>query len=126
MADPNWNEGFYYDGSPPHTGLKLARRKLPALPRSPIFLSSPCWASFDLIFLRVFLEIATITYRSGPEWDIRFGRQLRESSEPEGQRIPALCPDYLIETYLDHQASVSFFFTCFPHPRSSPYGVCPV
>ena len=29
MADPNWNEGFYYDGSPPHTGLKLARRKLP-------------------------------------------------------------------------------------------------
>jgi len=73
MADPNWNEGFYYDGSPPHTGLKLAR------------------------------QIATITYRSGPEWDIRFGRQLRESSEPEGRRIPALCPDYLIETYLDHQ-----------------------
>ena len=32
MADPNWNEGFYYDGSPPHTGLKLARRKLPTLP----------------------------------------------------------------------------------------------
>ena len=29
MADPNWNEGFYYDGSPPHTGLKLARRELP-------------------------------------------------------------------------------------------------
>ena len=28
MADPNWNGGFYYDGIPPHTGLKLARRKL--------------------------------------------------------------------------------------------------
>ena len=27
MADPNWNNGFYYDGLPPHTGLKLARRK---------------------------------------------------------------------------------------------------
>lgn len=27
MADPNWNKGFYYDGSPPHTGMKLARRK---------------------------------------------------------------------------------------------------
>lgn len=30
MADPNWNDGFYYEGSPPHTGLKLARRKHPA------------------------------------------------------------------------------------------------
>jgi len=29
MADPNWNDGFYYDGSPPHAGLKLARRKPP-------------------------------------------------------------------------------------------------
>lgn len=27
MADPNWNNGFYYDGLPPHTGMKLARRK---------------------------------------------------------------------------------------------------
>lgn len=26
MADPNWNNGFYYDGLPPHTGMKLARR----------------------------------------------------------------------------------------------------
>jgi hypothetical protein len=26
MADPNWNRGFYYDGIPPHTGMKLARR----------------------------------------------------------------------------------------------------
>ncbi|KAH9170367.1 homoserine acetyltransferase [Lactarius sanguifluus] len=74
MADPNWNNGFYYDGLPPHTGLKLAR------------------------------QIATITYRSGPEWDIRFGRKLREtSSEAVGTRTPALCPDFLIETYLDHQ-----------------------
>lgn len=28
MADPNWNRGFYYDGVPPHNGMKLARRKL--------------------------------------------------------------------------------------------------
>ena len=27
MADPNWNNGFYYDSLPPHTGMKLARRK---------------------------------------------------------------------------------------------------
>ncbi|KAG8799993.1 hypothetical protein FRC17_006985, partial [Serendipita sp. 399] len=76
MADPNWNNGFYYDGLPPHTGMKLAR------------------------------QIATITYRSGPEWDQRFGRRFRDapSQQPEfGPRIPALCPDFLIETYLDHQ-----------------------
>ena len=28
MADPNWNRGFYYDGVPPHNGMKLARREL--------------------------------------------------------------------------------------------------
>ncbi|RUS21443.1 homoserine O-acetyltransferase [Endogone sp. FLAS-F59071] len=67
MSDPNWNRGFYYGGVHPHVGMKLAR------------------------------EIATITYRSGPEWELRFGRK-RASSSP-----PSLCPDFLIETYLDHQ-----------------------
>jgi homoserine O-acetyltransferase len=68
MMDPNWNRGFYYDsGVPPHHGMKLAR------------------------------EIATVTYRSGPEWENRFGRQRADPSKP-----PALCPDFLIETYLDH------------------------
>lgn len=86
MADPNWNRGFYYSGLPPHTGMKLAR------------------------------QIATFTYRSGPEWDQRFGRRFRKkpsiastsSTEVvEGKkpapRAPMLCPDFLIETYLDHQ-----------------------
>jgi len=78
MADPNWNKGFYYDKSPPHTGMKLAR------------------------------QIATITYRSGPEWEQRFGRQFRplpatHTSDANGVRTPALCPDFLIVTYLDHQ-----------------------
>jgi homoserine acetyltransferase len=67
MMDPKWNRGFYYDGIPPHSGMKLAR------------------------------EIATVTYRSGPEWENRFGRQRADPSKP-----PALCPDFLIETYLDH------------------------
>lgn len=69
MADPAWNRGFYYTppNTPPHTGMKLAR------------------------------EIATITYRSGPEWEQRFGRKRADPSRP-----PALCPDFLIETYLDH------------------------
>lgn len=68
MADPNWKRGFYYDSVPPHIGMKLSR------------------------------EIATITYRSGPEWENRFGR---DRADPE--KSPALCPDFLIETYLDHQ-----------------------
>lgn len=67
MMDPNWARGFYYNGIPPHAGMKLAR------------------------------EIATITYRSGPEWEQRFGRRRADPSKP-----PALCPDFLIETYLDH------------------------
>ena len=67
MNDPNWKRGFYYDSVPPHIGMKLAR------------------------------EIATITYRSGPEWESRFGRNRADESKP-----PALCPDFLIETYLDH------------------------
>ncbi|KAK7207643.1 Alpha/Beta hydrolase protein [Myxozyma melibiosi] len=68
MADPNWRRGFYYDSVPPHAGMKLAR------------------------------EIATITYRSGPEWEQRFGRKRADPRKP-----PALCADFLIETYLDHQ-----------------------
>lgn len=67
MTDPNWNKGFYYGQLPPHRGMKLAR------------------------------EIATITYRSGPEWEQRFGV---ERSDPSVK--PAFCPDLLIENYLDH------------------------
>lgn len=74
MADPNWNRGFYYPDSdhinriPPHVGMKLAR------------------------------EIATVTYRSGPEWESRFGTERLDD-----EKSPVLCPDFLIETYLDHQ-----------------------
>ncbi|RDL41636.1 putative homoserine O-acetyltransferase [Venustampulla echinocandica] len=67
MMDPKWNRGFYYDSIPPHAGMKLAR------------------------------EIATVTYRSGPEWEQRFARRRADPRKP-----PALCPDFLIETYLDH------------------------
>lgn len=74
MADPNWCRGFYYPTAnnpnkiPPHIGMKLAR------------------------------EIATVTYRSGPEWESRFGTERLDDERP-----PVLCPDFLIETYLDHQ-----------------------
>ncbi|KAI0018806.1 homoserine O-acetyltransferase [Xylariomycetidae sp. FL0641] len=79
MMDPNWNRGFYYGKVPPHAGMKLAR------------------------------EIATVTYRSGPEWEQRFGRRRADSGKP-----PALCPDFLIETYLDH-AGEKFCLTYDPN-----------
>ncbi|KAI7821285.1 homoserine O-acetyltransferase [Kickxella alabastrina] len=69
MSDPNFNRGFYYDGVMPHVGMKLAR------------------------------AIATVTYRSGPEWELRFGRRRRAADQP-----PMFCADFLIETYLDHQS----------------------
>lgn len=47
-------------------------------------------------------QIATVTYRSGPEWEQRFGRTRADPSKP-----PALCPDFLIETYLDHAGEKS-------------------
>lgn len=63
------------------------------------------------------IEIATITYRSGPEWEQRFGRRRRSPlpssafASPSNNASPfenpytppVLCPDFLIETYLDHQ-----------------------
>ncbi|KAJ3330748.1 hypothetical protein HDU76_004963 [Blyttiomyces sp. JEL0837] len=68
MTDPNWKRGFYYDSIPPHVGMKMAR------------------------------QIGTVTYRSGPEWEIRFGRKRANPDSP-----PLMCADFLIESYLDHQ-----------------------
>lgn len=79
LNDPNWNRGYYYGQIPPHVGMKLAR------------------------------EIATITYRSGPEWEQRFGRRRADKDKP-----PALCPDFLVETYLDH-AGEKFCLTYDPN-----------
>ena len=79
LNDPNWNRGYYYGKVPPHVGMKLAR------------------------------EIATITYRSGPEWEQRFGRRRADATKP-----PALCPDFLVETYLDH-AGEKFCLTYDPN-----------
>ena len=43
-------------------------------------------------------EIATMTYRSGPEWDQRFSRQRIDPSGPN-----TLCPTFTIESYLEYQ-----------------------
>eukprot|EP00037_Helgoeca_nana_P026026 m.289874 g.289874 ORF g.289874 m.289874 type:complete len:471 (+) comp27115_c0_seq3:331-1743(+) len=72
MSDPLWNDGNYYDGPLPAVGLKHAR------------------------------QIATISYRSGPEWEERFGRKKNTSELGEPSSFK---PEYLIENYIDYQGS---------------------
>lgn len=71
MLDPNWNNGFFYDGNYPKNGIRLAR------------------------------EIATTTYRSGPEWNIRFARNKLNQDKPID-----LCPTFEIENYLNYQGEM--------------------
>lgn len=71
MLDPHWRCGQYYSSTYPKTGMKLAR------------------------------EIATMTYRSGPEWDQRFSRKKSEQEAPV-----TLCPTFVIENYLDYQGEM--------------------
>lgn len=71
MADPNWRNGHYYGATFPVVGMQHAR------------------------------ELGTISYRSGPEWAMRFGNKRADPS-----KVPDFCPDFLIETYLDRQVIV--------------------
>jgi homoserine O-acetyltransferase len=68
MADSDWRAGRYYGVSFPHRGQKIAR------------------------------EIGTITYRSGPEWQGRFGRARTVEDSP-----PRLDEDFEVERYLAYQ-----------------------
>ena len=56
--------------------------------------------------------MGTITYRSGPEWELRFNRKRRSPDE-----IPSFCPDFEIEYYLDRQVlnicKTSIYFDLF-------------
>lgn len=67
MTDPNWHHGHYYDTDAyPLDGMRIAR------------------------------EIATLTYRSGPEWLERFGlRRFNDTIQ--------LAPTFEIESYLQYQ-----------------------
>jgi homoserine O-acetyltransferase len=67
MSDPEWRGGRYYGVSFPHRGQKVAR------------------------------QIGTVTYRSGPEWEKRFGR------ERIADNTPRLGEDFQVESYLVHQ-----------------------
>jgi hypothetical protein len=67
MGDANWNGGDYYDGELPASGLRLAR------------------------------QMGTITYRSGQEWQMRFGQK------GKAREAAGLDNEFEIERYLAHQ-----------------------
>ncbi len=87
MGDPNWNDGQYYGKSFPRMGMQHARWGGTGRGVLPGRLTHfPC------------REVGTITYRSGPEWAMRFGHHHAEPGVP-----PDFCPDFEVERYLDHQ-----------------------
>jgi hypothetical protein len=72
------------------------------------------------------IEIATITYRSGPEWEERFGRRMLSEKDSTDDvdptsGIPRLSPDFLIETYLDHQVSEPYHHSSTQPASSDQY-----
>ena len=78
MSDPHWNHGDYYDGPYPKRGMVVLR------------------------------ELATTGYRSGPEWNQRFG-QRRDPQKP-----PSFQADFAIEKYMLHKGE-SFAHTYDPN-----------
>mmetsp|Transcript_67152 Transcript_67152/g.176071 ORF Transcript_67152/g.176071 Transcript_67152/m.176071 type:complete len:536 (-) Transcript_67152:92-1699(-) len=73
MADPNWKNGDYYDGPLPEAGLMLAR------------------------------QLGTITYRSGSEWQQRFGQNRKTDCGTGEFKETGLDHEWEIEHYLAHQ-----------------------
>jgi homoserine O-acetyltransferase len=70
--DPAWESGKYAVGAGPISGMRLARK------------------------------LGMITYRSGKEWDMRFGRE-RISGE-ERKTGDSFAADFEVEAYLEHHA----------------------
>ncbi|KAI9478185.1 MAG: homoserine O-acetyltransferase [Benjaminiella poitrasii] len=75
MNDPCWNKGHYYDSN-----------------------------SYPYAGMKLAREIATISYRSGTEWGTRFGQD-RAYNDDDNQNLSLSNPEFLIETYLEHQGN---------------------
>jgi homoserine O-acetyltransferase len=69
--DPEWQSGNYESGGGPISGMRLARK------------------------------LGMITYRSGKEWETRFGRERVREEHPTGDLFAA---DFEVESYLEHHA----------------------
>ncbi len=70
--DPEWRAGQYEQDAGPIGGMRLARK------------------------------LGMITYRSGKEWEIRFGRERISTEHPPGDPFVA---DFEVEAYLEHHAN---------------------
>lgn len=73
LADPNYNNGNYYDGEGPDRGLTIARM------------------------------VAHITYLSGPALEMKFGRSYQEQIKEADNVYGNFGPMFAIESYLRHQ-----------------------
>ncbi|MGI9344279.1 MAG: homoserine O-acetyltransferase MetX [Gammaproteobacteria bacterium] len=69
--DPDWCHGEYEPGAGPIGGMRLARK------------------------------LGMITYRSGQEWETRFGRERVAAERPAGDPFDV---DFEVEAYLEHHA----------------------
>eukprot|EP00794_Sanderia_malayensis_P015821 gene15821-17416_t len=88
MSDPAWRQGNYYKFGLPAAGMQLARK------------------------------IATLTYRSGPEWEERFGRDRIKKNDVQ---LPRICgSEFEIEDYISHQGE-NFFKRSQYDPNSMIY-----
>ena len=93
MTDPNWNngncQGFRVDF------LFICRYRVDTI----LTIKGHYYGnSYPRMGMKLARELGTMTYRSGPEWDERFARK---RIEPDTH--PALCPTFMIESYLDYQ-----------------------
>ena len=70
--DPAWKDGYYASNRPPANGMRLARK------------------------------LGMITYRSGQEWDVRFGRERANNPQESGDPF---CIDFEVESYLESHAN---------------------
>ena len=70
--DPAWKDGYYATNRPPANGMRLARK------------------------------LGMITYRSGKEWDMRFGRERANNPQESGDPF---CIDFEVESYLESHAN---------------------
>lgn len=73
-----------------------------SLAPSPTEYATPPVLTLPNIWLLLPREVGTITYRSGPEWEQRFGRKRIDDPKTFS---PNLCPEFEIESYLDYQVT---------------------
>ena len=88
MADPHWNKGFYYKGIP--TSRRHEGKQDDRCIKTPYSYHPCCFSSLVKLPPSVIVQVLN-------------GNFVLAVKDPMKIKSPALCPDFLIETYLDHQ-----------------------